>query len=467
MASPSQGLSSSLVTLDPANPFATAKIYLHAQHFTHGALDLRHHGGVFYLYAPSTSYRPHEDAKVRAELYAFLDGAATPAGQLFRPTTRRVNDVLDAVRAVTYLPVSPPPPTWIHPGAHPAVDLLPCVNGLLHLPSRALLPPTPELFALTGIDFAYRVDAPQPLTWFGFLHQLWPGDLESQELLQEWMGYLLTARTHFQKILLLVGPKRSGKGTIGRVIRALVGDSHVAAPTLASLGESFGLSQLLDKSVALIADARISGRSDLAVLAERLLSISGEDPQPINRKNLPILTRALTARFTIMTNDLPQIEDASGALASRFLLLTLEESFYGREDHQLFAKLQPELPGILLWALDGWDRLCARDRFLVPASSAALMQHLEDLGSPIQAFLRECVDCTGGTVLKATLYLEWQRWCKQSGIAYPNTIQVFAKKLLAAMPRIRSSHPRVNGVQVEQWDGLSLPGTASGTSYVV
>ena len=56
-------------------------------------------------------------------------------------------------------------------------------------------------------------------------------------LLQEWVGYLLTQDTRQHKILLIVGPPRSGKGTIGRVLRELLGHENVVGPTLSSLGE--------------------------------------------------------------------------------------------------------------------------------------------------------------------------------------------------------------------------------------
>ena len=155
---------------------------------------------------------------------------------------------------------------------------------------------------------------------------------------------------------MLVGPKRSGKGTIGRVTRRLLGVRNVCGPTLANIGEQFGLSVLIGKSVAIIADARISGRTDTAVITERLLSISGEDTLSIPRKYLPDWTGKLPTRFMLMTNELPRIEDVSGALASRFLVLMLTRSFFGEEDTGLFERLIPELPGILNWALEGRDR---------------------------------------------------------------------------------------------------------------
>ena len=99
------------------------------------------------------------------------------------------------------------------------------------------------------------------------------------------------------------------------------------------------------------------------MVVEELLSISGEDAKTISRKYLPDWTGMLKTRFLLLTNELPSIEDESGALASRFIVLALKNSFYGREDPRLFDRLEPELSGILTWALDGWDRLDSRGYF--------------------------------------------------------------------------------------------------------
>ena len=50
------------------------------------------------------------------------------------------------------------------------------------------------------------------------------------------------------------------------------------------------------------------------------------------------------------------------------ILLRLTQSFYGREDPDLTAKLQAELSSILLWAVAGWQRLRERGRFEQPQS---------------------------------------------------------------------------------------------------
>lgn len=448
-------------TLDPADPYASATQFLEDRYTIGRVRTLRHHNGSFYHYAPTTSYREAEVATLRSDLWGYLAAALKVggrAGECFKPTAAKVSDVVDAVRGLSHLPVSSPAPCWLEPG-HPEdpADLLACANGIIHLPTRKLLPSTPHLFTVNGIGFAYDVAAPKPTRWLAFLEQLMPSDPEAQALLQEWMGYQLTTRTHYQKILMIIGPKRSGKGTIGRVLRELVGRHHLVAPTLSTLGEQFGRSVLIDKTVALIADARLSGRSDMAVLAEVLLSISGEDPQSVPRKNLTDWTGTLCTRFTIMTNEIPRLPDASGALASRFLLLLLRESFYGREDQALFQRLVVEMPGILNWALDGLARVTARGRFTQPASAADAVMELENLASPVMAFVRE--QCVIGAALSASkdaVYQAYRVWCQKQGQSHIETQSTFGRNLRAALPFIGDGRVGAGSDRDTIYRGLAL-----------
>ena len=185
------------------------------------------------------------------------------------------------------LPGSTDAPFWIGklPNDPDSANLIALRNGILDLAAiaagreKVLLPPSPRLFAQSALPFRYDPHAPAPRGWLKFLNELWQDDSESIRALQQWFGLLLTSDTRFQKVLFVVGPKRSGKGTIGRVLRELLGPGNIAGPTLGSLSTNFGLSPLLGKPCAIISDARLSGRTDQAVIVERLLSISGEDGQ--------------------------------------------------------------------------------------------------------------------------------------------------------------------------------------------
>lgn len=203
-------------------------------------------------------------------------------------------------------------------------------------------------------------------------------------LLAEWFGYCLTSDTRHHKVLMLVGPPRSGKSTILRVLTALVGAGNVCHPTFGDLGGTFGLEPLLGKTLAIFSDARLSKRSDEAAIIEQLLSISGEDSRTVARKFKSSVSGKLRVRFVLTSNELPRLSEASGALANRFVILQTQESYLGREDTRLTDRLLGELPGVLLWAMEGWKRLRDRGHFVQPDAAKQILQELEDAGASVR-----------------------------------------------------------------------------------
>ncbi len=424
-----------------------------------------------------SAYRILPDKELRAELTASakaeMDRVNLVAQKRADPdkapptvrkvTGRLVSDVAHALASLTVLPSRTEPPTWIGAeGPFPAAEILACRNGLVHLPSLVagkdhFTPPTPRFFSPNCLDFDFDLNAPAPSMWLDFVGKLWPDDPESIGTLQEWMGYLLTPDTRQQKILMPVGPKRSGKGTIARVITAMLGRANVAGPTLSSLGTNFGLWPLLGKHAAIISDARLSGRTDNAAVIERLLAISGEDALTIDRKNLAPVTTKLSARLMLLTNELPRLGDASGALSGRMILLRLSASWFGKEDTGLTDRLLTELPGILLWAIAGWQRLRERGHFVQPASGKELLGELEDLSSPIGAFVRErCNVGSGYCAAVADLFDAWKTWCEAKGRREPGTEQTFGRDLLAAVPTLRRVRPRTGEDRYRGYEGIGL-----------
>jgi len=219
-------------------------------------------------------------------------------------------------------------------------------------------------------------------------------------------------------------------------MRHLVGYGNVVGPTTSGLAGNFGLQPLIDKSLAIVSDARFSGEN-ISIVVERLLCISGEDALTIDRKFLGSVSMKLPTRFMFLTNELPRLHDASTALAGRFLVLRLTNSFYGKEDTTLTEQLIAELPGILLWAIEGWKRLKARGHFLQPESAMDAIRDLEDLASPVNAFVRErCIVGAGHRAWIDELYKAWQTWCEQDGRTVVTHKQTFGRDLGAAVPGI-------------------------------
>ena len=448
------------LVLDPADPLPSARRFL-ADGFTRlERRTLHHHRGGFYAW-DGTAYYELDEPTLRGRVWAFLEQAERETGgelQPFKPTVPKVANVFDALKAAANLPASIAPPAWLDGAVDKpaAKELVACRNGLLHLPSGELLPPDPSFFGLNAVAFDYDPDAGDPVEWLRFLDSVWEDDQECRDTLQEFFGQALAGDTSQQKIILSVGPIRSGKGTIGRTLRAMLGDHNVCAPTLSSLTTNFGVQPLIGKQLAIVSDARLGYRSNLESVAERLLSISGEDALTVDRKYREPWTGQLPTQFLILTNELPRLIDPSGALISRFILLLFTESFYGREDLGLFNRLLGELPGILNWSIAGWARLRERGHYTQPASGRDAVQELEDLASPVKAFVRD--RCNVGpslSVERGALFTAWAVWCEANNYKVGGAA-TFGKNLRAAVRELKTSQPRGDGERHRYYEGIDL-----------
>ncbi|MEV6793919.1 phage/plasmid primase, P4 family [Streptomyces sp. NPDC051320] len=449
----------------PSNPMAVARRLLPSWQNENKRLVYRRWRGSWMRWT-GTCWRELDDQQMRSSLYKRLEYAVysvpgkdgQPEIRDWAPTKQKISNLLDALGAITLLPTDTDAPSWVEQDADgkDGSPIVACENGLLRIRDRALLPHTPGFFNLVSVPFHYDPAATAP-TWERFLRQIWPDDQAALDALQEWFGYVLSGRTDQQKILLIKGPSRSGKGTIARVLKELVGRENLAGPTLAGLGSNFGLSTLLGKPLAVISDARLSGK-DGGQVVERLLTISGEDTIDIDRKFRDPWTGKLPTRLMILTNELPSFGDSSGVIARRFIVLNMTVSWLGKEDTALTDKLATEMPGILNWALEGLARLQRIGRITDPPSSQEAVITMQDTASPTSAFIRE--RCTVGAACEVpvdTLWAVWREWAEDNGVRAVGTKQMFGRNLLSVVPQLHRARPRdAYGRQVPTYTGITL-----------
>lgn len=449
----------------PSKPMLNARLLVEFRYRNEANDLLVHHRDMFRNWN-GQAWPATEDHGIRAAVWKYFEHAeyekTDKDGNVevlpFNPNKDKVGNIVEALEAATHLDQNVGIPSWLDERDDPVDQYVAMDNGILHVPSRELLDPTPHLFTPYALPYGYDPAAPQPERFLQFLDELWPEDTESRLTVQEMIGYLLVPDTSQQKIFLVVGPRRSGKGTIARLIRGLLGDHNVAGPTLASLTTNFGLQALIDRPVAIFSDARIDSRSNGAVVTERLLTISGEDAITIDRKYRDLWTGILPTRLIVISNELPRLSDTSGALASRFVVLRTDRSFLGKEDTGLTTALLQKLPGILNWALDGLDRLNERGHFLQPATSDNVIKDMEDLASPVSVFLRDCCDTdpSHSTSVK-DIYAAYRSWCERNGHR-PATAQTFGRDLRSILPGIETTQRRTghNNQRERVYQGLRL-----------
>jgi len=454
-------------------PVLNAESFLESEHSCAEGTALVHYAGDFFRYK-GTHYDSVEEATIRSHIYKYLSRCKKQdkKGNIisFAPNPATVSAVVDATKALTHLEnvANTKPPVWLdgYASTRPeASKLISLQNGLFHLEDSVLLPHSLGFFTQNSLPFQYDPLATCP-QWEKFMRDVWPDDQQSIDTLQEIFGYILSGDTSQQKFFNIIGPRRSGKGTINKILVSLLGLHNTVAPELGELCDTFGLQPWLGKLLASFTDARAPERNRSAVVSQ-LLRIVGGDTITVNRKNKESWDGYLPTRIMIYSNEVLQLTENSNALTGRMIVLKMKTSFYGREDTNLSTRLMEELSGIFNWAMQGLHRRQERGGYFVqPESGKDLLHTMESLGNPMGTFVEDTlIDDPTGAVRKDYLFACYRKWSQKHGLHAGNEL-TFAKKFLAATQEMAIGQTRVNmdGIRRPCYTGVSF--TAPAQKYI-
>lgn len=469
--------------LPDSAPLHMADRWLLDQHTEDGILLLRRYRGQWYRYADGRyELQEKEDDSLRGPLWEWSDNKeykkfsadGSVSVERFEPTRSRVSDMVDSLSA--RCPVAGDHPMWLDGRIEPDPHRLICFsNGYLDVDTLdagmvELIEPSPELFTLANLAYAYDPDATCP-QWLEFLDQILGDDPDKILLLQEWFGLCVTPDMSYEKFMMFRGRRRSGKGTTLEMLRAVVGPKQVASSSFKKLGERFGRQPLVGKLCAFMSEARLTRNTDSMAALESLLAITGQDAVNVDRKNLTeIPDHKLMCRFTIAVNELPSLPDYAQALEPRLLILDFAETFEGREDWGLKRRLPTEAPGVALWALVGLQRLREKGVFTTPKSSDTIAREFRRITSPVVEFVEECCTQSEDAVCdKPILYDAWVGWCRERGLQ-PGPRSRLSDRVTASFPlviggaavRETNTRSRFTGIELDSWAHKAFLGGGPG-----
>ena len=200
---------------------------------------------------------------------------------------------------------------------------------------------------------AYDPDATCPtiLTWFREVTQ---GDDAMLEVLRAYLKAIVQGATQIQRVLEVVGPGGSGKGTYLRLAQALVGLDNTMVTELKHLETSrFELASTRWKRLICVTDADRYGGP-----INTLKALTGGDLLRMEEKNVQERReRTADGLVLIAANEEVQSSDYTSGLGRRRLTLYFTHvptaprdllSIHGRTFDGEFVA---ELPGLLTWVL--------------------------------------------------------------------------------------------------------------------
>ena len=330
-------------------------------------------------------------------------------------------------------------PMW-HATLRPATsvaNVLSFADGLLMLDEwregrLVVVPHTERFFTLASLPYAINVrdlqavlgsDDPDAAVrkatpkWHAFLEDVSCGSEAWMQSLQEWFGYSLTTSREHEKILVIQGPTRSGKGTIEQMWMRMLGERNVGATSFSLLSQRFHLATLVGRLLAVMSDAHIGRMTDSTQAVELLKAISGGDAVPIETKYSSFMPSIrMPCKIVIYCNEPPAMQDSSGALAGRLHILPMTKSYKGKEDINLKHSLASETRGVMMWALIGLRRLWEQGKLTVPAESEVAADDFARSASPLMQFVSDhCELKPGASVSTTEMFEAWKVWCRNSG----------------------------------------------------
>ncbi len=405
---------------------------------------------VFYEYN-GKSWRIVDDEIVKSKIQRFY-ARFKPADSLTAGVLKCLGDMV-AVESIEN-------GTWLHTGeiAHGVVCFR---NGLVDLSKDTpeVMTHTPNYFTFNELDYDYDPSATCD-QWIGFLESIWSHDRDLILQLQEWFGYCLISDVSMEKFATLVGKPRAGKGTITTVLTKMVGEGNISSPALSNLHKDSTLHRMSTSSVSIIPDAHsVNGASRDAVLAN-LKAITGGDSIDYHVMYKGTQNSVFKCKMIMSTNNVPEFNDPSGALAARMLVFPFLRSFAKKPDIGLKGRLLSECAGVAQWALKGLERLRKAQKFTEAQSGLLELECIRDDMSPLADFISDMI-VEDKTAFSSTveIFNAYNAWCKYNGTNSPfskrKMSQLMCSSNLNIMQFRHGGHRGLLGIRIQMMPSIT------------
>ncbi|WP_080833570.1 DNA primase family protein [Cohnella massiliensis] len=308
---------------------------------------------------------------------------------------------------------------------NPRRDYINFKNGMLNLYTMEFTDHSPDFCSTIQIPYEYDINATCP-TFEAFLQDVFDGDEEIIQLIQEIMGYCFLPEIKIQMAFFFLGNGSNGKSVLAEVIRQMVGVQNVSNVALNNLNSSFGLQSLPDKLVNISTENEF----DRKFGTQNFKIITSGDPVEVKIKYHAPINTVLYATPIVLLNRMMHSEDLSNGYFRRFLIIPFKKVYKELKagqipeegvsymDKSLTNKLLQELPGIAAFALRGLTRLIDNNFNLT--ESKACRRALEEYQgrlNPVAEYYNEriYVDSKTYPTLRARFREDFCKWAEENG----------------------------------------------------
>ena len=294
--------------------------------------------------------------------------------------------------------------------------LLGVANGVVDLRTGQLRPGRQDDRITMHSRVTFDAEAKCP-RWELFLQEVFAGDPELVDYIWRALGYSLTAVTREQCLFICYGSGWNGKSRFREVQEAVLGE--YAGNTPFSTLEYSGRYSI-PNDVAALHGKRVVTACEISegrrLNEARLKMLAGEDPVPARFLYGEFFTFRPVAKFWLSVNHKPHVDDDSSGFWRKIRLIPFTQSFKGRADKELDAKLLAEAPGVLAWMVRGcleWQKRGLE----APQKVTVATEQYRTESDPLADFTEEaCIVKPDATVKAGRLYKLYKKWAEDAGL---------------------------------------------------
>lgn len=278
-----------------------------------------------------------------------------------------------------------------------------------------------EKVYFSKIPIDYLPDAPEPKNFLKFINTCFAGNEKQIPLLQEAFGYALTKTYKHQVIFYLLGNGGNGKGSAMGLLMMLLGAENYTSFSLHQLTDGnnieYNIAMLHGKYANICGDvgtAKVIDTEHIKQLSSNTDSVTGRH---VREKPFQFINYA---KLFFLMNRAPKTDAHTTGDDRRIRIINFNNSFSEKpgeikDIHKVIAEAG-ELPGILLWAIEGLKRLEKNQDFTDTRTISQRALEYDKKSNTMRYFVEECIEADHmGIIPREVLFEKYNNFVKEVG----------------------------------------------------
>ena len=438
-------------------------------------LKFVYHRGQWYMYSGRVYIRI-TDEDMEAEIMAFLKKRHPD-----HATKNMLANIIANLKAfnVAYIRSNVPLPVRvILPGEYEHIPGLMVMNNCVldfekatrsifmgeNIPTEQfVLDHTPRLITTVELGYPFNPEAECP-RFKKYLSEVLidPDKIEQVQML---LALAFVPATRYNVIIILYGDGGTGKTVLIYSMTHAVGKTNVCSVPLRFFSNRFALQPLTTCLLNIVGemDTETDNSSSLGAVEGILKDISSGGDIRVEQKNKDAYTATATARCVFATNGLPNFIDRSDGIWDRLRIIPFEVKIRDTDMDNKFLKeeiVANELPGIFMWAMEGYAKLLRLGRFPECARGMEIKNKYRLNCDHERMFLEARYEFTGSDndfVETNQAYREYQTWMGNNGyrgIKHMGNFNDAVERAFKGVGKNRKNLP--GGHKNSCWTGIRL-----------